>query len=179
MRKQFARIFFKTAVPFGALMGAFYGLASGLYRGITLGLVSGILFGGIMTAVLGALHARSVRTRSSGAQDPDYGVLQRREVRVPAPYDETFQLCVQSLEQLPGAQIQDEDPTRGVITAQTARTWDTWGDTIALAITDTEDDCTHVTVSSEPTRYQVVDYGKNLENVERIASFLKEEHTGT
>lgn len=59
--------------------------------------------------------------------------------------------------------------------ARTSVNWKTWGDTISFEITGIDDESTAVKISSRPTsRTTIVGYGKNLENVKTIVSFIEE-----
>jgi hypothetical protein len=54
-------------------------------------------------------------------------------------------------------------------------TWKTFGDVISFEVRKIDNDRTQIKVSSRPAvRRTLVDYGKNLENMEKISSFLKE-----
>jgi hypothetical protein len=65
-------------------------------------------------------------------------------------------------------------PLSGKIMARSFVNWKTWGDTISFDITGISDEKTAVKVTSRPTASStIVDYGKNLENVKTIVSFLE------
>jgi hypothetical protein len=85
-----------------------------------------------------------------------------------------FDLCVASLSLFRRCIIQEENRSLGRIVARTGINWKTWGDVITISFKRTGSNCTYIQISSRPNaRTTIVDYGKNLENVERIVSFLK------
>jgi len=175
MQKKLIKVFFSTGVPFGVFMGIFYSLSTGIYPGALLGLLAGIFFGGLMAGILGYWHSKSVKQKASGDSEEDYNVKQSKEIEIPVSYDKAYELCIKSLDKLKKPEITTKDYYEGIITAKTGKTWDTWGDTVSFKLTKTTNSTTNIIVSSEPTHYQVVDYGKNLGNVNNIISFLEEQ----
>ena len=176
MQGKLTRIFLQTSIFFGLLMAIFEYIAYGDIRsGILSGLISGVLFGIIMTGIFGYWHYKSVKRKSSGGSENDFDVKQTKEIELPVSYDEAFELCIESLNQLKNPKIKNKDYSQGKITAQTGITWDTFGDTISFKLTETKDHNTHIRVSSKPVFFQIVDYGKNLENVHNIISYLEKQ----
>lgn len=173
MLKKLIRIFLSTGIPFGILMGFFTSLRHGM-SGVVSGLLAGAVFGGFMAGVLGYLHNRSVKQKTTDGAESDYDVKQTKEIELPVSYETAYELCIESLDKLNKAEIENKDHSQGVITAKTGKTWDTWGNTVSFVLTDKSDNVTNILVSSEPTHYQVVDYGKNLKNVNTIIAYLEE-----
>ncbi len=170
------KIFLGSGVPFGTLMGAFYSLRYGFSAGLIGGLFAGLIFGTLMFIILGFLHSRSVKKIASGKSEKAMGVHHVRNIEVQVPYDKLFDLCVMSLGLIKKCKIQEENRSQGRIVAKAGINWKTWGDTISFDINWMNDGYTHVKVSSRPTaRTTLVDYGKNLENVEIIIAFLKKQ----
>src|SRR4030042_3387264 len=96
-----------------------------------------------------------------------------RNVELRVPYDEAFDLCIESLNVVKRSKIQKENRSQGKIVARTGMTWRTWGDVISFAIRNPGNDGIQIEVSSRPAlRWTLIDYGKNLENVELIIGFL-------
>ncbi len=90
------------------------------------------------------------------------------------PYDQVFNLCINSLRLIKNCKIKEADQLSGRIIAKAGLNWKTWSDTIIFIIHRTEEGATHVELSSRPTaRTTIVDFGKNLENVETIITFLR------
>jgi hypothetical protein len=178
-RSVYLKLFLATGIPFGTLAGLFYTVLYGLPFGSVAGLLAGVFFGGLMSLILGSLHIRSVGRVQSERAGGALGVHHVRSIELALPYDEAFDLCIESLRSIRKCRIQEEDRLRGKIVARTGITWKTWGDVITFELRRIEGNRTLVTVSSRPVvRTTLVDYGKNLENVERICSFLKERRNG-
>lgn len=175
MQRKLIRIFLQTSIGFGLLMMIFDFVVYGDIN-IVSNLISGIGFGIFMTGILGYWNKKSVKRKSSADSTNDYDVKQTKEINLPVPYDKAFELCIESVNQLKKPKIKEKNYSGGVITAKTGITWDTFGDTVSFKLTETKD-YTHIVVSSKPVFFQVVDYGKNLENVNNIVSFLEEQET--
>jgi len=173
MQKKLIKMFLQTSIGFGLLMIIVDFIA---YREIQIvsNIISGIAFGVFMTGILGFWHARSVKNTSSAESEKDYDVKQTKEIELPVSYPQAFQLCIDSLSQLKNPKIKENDDSRGVIVAKTGMTWDTFGDTISFKLRKMGENQTRIVISSKPLFIQVVDYGKNLENINKILSFMEE-----
>jgi len=164
----YLKLFLATGIPFGILVG--------ILSGPVYGLSAGIFFGGFMSLILGFLHSWSVKRMPSGKSEEAKGVYHVRNIDLQLPYDKAFDLCIESLDLIKRCKIRKEDRSQSKIDARAGITWKTWGDTISFDVRKIDNDRTQVEVSSRPSvRTTLVDYGKNLENVERISSFLKEQ----
>jgi len=170
----YLKLFFASGVPYGIVMGVIYSLCCGFFLGILAGLFSGILFGGFMSLILGFLQSWSVKRISSEKSDEVIGVHHTRTVELRLPYDRAFNLCIESLKLIKKCNVQKEDRSHGKIIAKACATWKSWGEIISFDICKIDDERTQVTVSSRPVlRTTLVDYSKNLENVESIIRFFK------
>jgi len=173
MRNRLVKLFLYTGPPFGLFMGIISFISLGLYAGVLAGLISGILFGGIMTGVLGYMHVKSVKQSTSGASEDDYETRQSDEIDMPVSYDMTYELCIKSVDELKNPTIENKDYSQGRIDIKTGASWDTWGDSVSIKLIEIDENKTNIEVESQPDSHQIVDYGKNLKNVEAIVSFLK------
>lgn len=174
MQRKLIRLFLQTSIPFGLFMMIYDFIAYGIsISGILSGVISGVVFGAIMTGVIGYWHIRSVKRKSSDDYENNYNVEQIKEIDLSISYDQAFKLCIESLDQLKKAKVEDKDYSQGWIIAKTGITWDTFGDTISFKLTEQEDCNTNIVISSKPTHFQIADYGKNLDNVNKIISFLE------
>ena len=160
-------------IPFGLFMGIFNSFQYGTSLGLVAGIVEGIFFGGFMSLMLGFLHSRSVKRMSLGKSEEAIGVHHVRNVELRVPYDKAFDLCIESLSLIKKCNIQNKDRSQGKIVAKAGKTWKTWGDVISFDVRRAGNDETQVEVSSRPAvRTTLVDYGKNLENIETLVGFL-------
>ena len=95
----------------------------------------------------------------------------RRVIELQRSSDEAFNLCMSALS-LVGARIWEVDESSGLVIAKTGLTVRSWGETITISICEV-DNGVRIEVLSEPRfPLQYLDYGKNYENVKKIADFL-------
>ena len=100
-----------------------------------------------------------------------------RNIELKLPYDKVFNLCIESLKMFKRYKIKKEDYSYGKIIAITGITWKSWGEVISFAIHKIDNNKIQVIISSKPILCTtLVDYGKNLENVEKIVAFLQEKN---
>ena len=167
------KIFLTNGIPIGIFMGILYSALYGLYAGLISGLSTGLIFGFLMFMILGVLHSRAVKTLAGENTAEAMETCQVRNIKLQLPYDSTFDLCMESLNMISRCNVRQEDRSQGNIIARSSINWKTWGDTISFDIERTNDEYTNIKVSSRPTSWTtLVDYGKNLENVQKIAAFL-------
>lgn len=167
------KIFLASGIPFGIFTAVLFSYLYGYKIGLPGGLISGLIFGFVMFIILGFLHSRAVEKIAGHISEESMATCQVRNIELQLPYDSTFDLCMKSLNLISRCRIQEEDRSQGKITARSSVNWKTWGDTISFDITGISNEKTAVKVSSRPTaRSTIIDYGKNLENVKIIVSFL-------
>lgn len=169
------KIFLAGGIPFGIFTAILFSYRYGIKIGLSGGIISGLIFGFLMFIILGFLHSRAVEKIAGNISEESMGTYQVQKTELQLPYDKTFALCIESLNLISRCRVQEEDRSHGKIVARSSVNWKTWGDTISFEITGISDEKTAVKVSSRPTaRSTIVDYGKNLENVKTIISFLIE-----
>lgn len=183
----YIRLFLATAIPFGIIFGIIvgiylvfqYGYRYG-FLGLGAGLFAGILYGGFMSLIGGSLHVWSVKRMSYGksVEIKDItNVHHFRNIELKLPYDKVFNLCIESLKMFKRYKIKKEDYSYGKIIAITGITWKSWGEVISFAIHKIDNNKIKVIISSKIILCTtLVDYGKNLENVEKIVAFLQEKN---
>lgn len=172
------KIFLAAGMPFGILTGVLCSLRYDPLTGLISGLAAGTVSGIAISFILGSLHIRAVKKIAPELNEEAYSIHHVRNIRLQMPYDNAFNLCVRSLIRIKNSRVSEADRSHGRITAKTSINWKTWGDTITFEITGTADEYIDVKVSSRPTgRTTLVDYGKNLDNVEKIISFLENYRT--
>jgi len=174
------KIFILSGVPFAVFTGTYYTYRFGLRTGITAGLTGGLALGLFLTAVVGFLHRRCVRKIAGDAAAQHMGVHAIRDIELPMSFEQAFALCIESLECINRCTVIEQDRPQGRITARTGINWKTWGDTISFRLSSLNGRGTRVNISSRPTaRTTLVDFGKNLENVNKIVSFLNRQGNKT
>lgn len=91
------------------------------------------------------------------------------------PYDDAFNLCIESLNVIKRHKIRRKDITEGKIVARAGITLWSAGEIISFYLNQIDDQKTRIEIASRPlipTRF--FDYGKNVENVEKIIQFLRQ-----
>jgi hypothetical protein len=173
--KLYFKLFLATGIPFAIFTGILNAFQFGLLSGLISGLITGILFGGFMSLILGFLQTWSVKQLPFAKSEEATGVHHVRNAELLLPYDVTFNTCIKSLSSIKKCRIQNKDRSQGKIIAKTSMTWKTYGDVISFQLSRIDDERTQVQVSSRPfVRTTLVDYGKNLENVETIFRIIKQ-----
>ncbi len=175
----YLKLFLALGIPPGILTGAFGSFLFGFPVGLFVGLIAGLFAGGLFSLPVGYLHRLSVRRMLAVRRMP-YGepegameVRHVRHVELRLPYDQAFDLCISSLNAVKKGRIRREDRPSGRIEAKAGMTWKSWGEVISFDLRRIDENRTRVELSSKPVlRTTLVDGGKNLENVEKIAGTL-------
>lgn len=173
---SFANLYLKllllSGVGFGLIIGLFLSLAYGLLMGMAIGMVTGLIFGFLLSLALFFLQVVSVRMMPYGLSSETLGVYQVRTLEMKATYEDTLRLCEASLGAVKGAKVRFEDRAGGRIDARTGINWKTFGDDISIDVLKA-DTGNRIRVVSRPALMStIVDYGQNLENVEKITGYL-------
>lgn len=167
--KLYLKLFLATGIPYGLIMG--------LYRGdATTGLVLGSFFGLFMSLSLGTMHFIYSKKLKSYGSGNTTGVHQEKTLELQLPFYKICNLCITSLEAVNGRIVEkseQEEGTSAKVVAKTKMTWKSFGESIQFDIHKINSDKTEVKISSKPTLgTTLVDYGRNLENIEKISDFL-------
>ncbi|MBN1922797.1 MAG: hypothetical protein JW892_16225 [Anaerolineae bacterium] len=95
----------------------------------------------------------------------------RKVLVINLPFEQVVPVVEQALLKI-GAKISDSDPSSGSIKAKRGVSLKSWGDNITISIARSQSGC-HVDVLSEcalPT--QVIDWGSNENNIQKLAQEL-------
>ena len=176
--KLYLKLFFGTGILFGLLMGILLSFLHGILGGLVSGLFSGVIFGLFISLSLGTIHKiffKRIQTKDTNASE---GVHQMRSIKMNLSFDAAFDACIKSISRIKKCNILKEDRINGEIDAKAGMTWKTFGDKINFTITKMDKDNTKIEISSKPAIFTtLVDYGKNLENVQTIEAFLNNQKT--
>ena len=157
-------------IVFGLIFSFYNGFYVALYRGIIWGLIYGVSF----TVISYYIHTRAIKKKGYEISEKTLDVHQKRKLKLKIPYKVAYYLCLESINSLPKARLQKENRSQGKIDVRTGMSWKTSGDKISFDVQKIDDDRTQVIVSSRPVvRLALMDYGKNLDNVDKISNFLK------
>ncbi|MQA85277.1 MAG: hypothetical protein GEV03_11785 [Streptosporangiales bacterium] len=193
--KPTMRGFFKIAVIAGVPFGVLLGLANGIEEGsvtafVVITIVAGVMFGVPMAAIVTAAQwwkTRRARKRTQsggGAAQPGIQAdrpltLAERTVIVRLPLPAAYQKCVDAATALFGAGNVRVARDSGAIEVRTGTSWKSWGENLTLELSPDDDAITTVTIRSHSSvSTTVLDYGKNSDNVDRVAGWLLETEDG-
>ncbi|MCW7080580.1 MAG: hypothetical protein OCU16_05740 [Candidatus Methanospirare jalkutatii] len=120
------------------------------------------------------LHRRALR--KMGIVNIPRSERNRKIIELQCSHDEAFDLCMSALNSVKGgARISDMDRSLGFIVAKTGQTMKGRGEVITFNIREANDRVRIEVISKPRIRPQllILDYGKNYENVKKIADFLE------
>jgi hypothetical protein len=182
-RFPFARLlltFLVTTVPFALSMSLMMVLSGEpTATSIAIGGASGLFFGVVMTAILGTMHVSGVRRILANPRREHFDVRQQCTIEVDLPVADTLELARRAVERLPRVHMDSVDSGAGKIHAQAGMTWKSWGESIDVSIVPGSAGGSVVTVESRPAMSStILDYGRNLENVETIARSIEDLRNG-
>ena len=171
--KLYIKLFFGTGIPYGIFMGIFFARSQNIEVAIISAIIAAALFGFFMSIILGTFHhiiTKKIKSKSSNNKSP---VHQIREINLNVPFEKAFNLCVESVAKIKKGKLLKQDKANGIIEAKAGITWKTFGDEIKFKLKKEGEQSTLVEVSSRPwVKTTLVDYGKNLENVNIIEGYL-------
>lgn len=171
----YLKIFLTAGIPFGIFAGIFYSIQYGISQGILLGLFSVLFFGGFMSLILGFLNNKSLKNMPYEISEKTTGVRHIRNIELRIPYDEAFNLCIKSCDLIKGCKIRNFDLATGIIVTKTGISFKCWGEVITFDLRKINDEKTQIVVLSKPViSTTLVDFGKNIDNVEKITTFLND-----
>ena len=163
-----------AGISSGILSGILFLLFYGLPMGIAGGFLTGLTAGTVLFFIMGPLHEMSVKKIAFDGSEGSTGVHHVREIEILMSFNESFDLCIRSLDLISRSRVKEKDRSGGRIIARAGLNWRTWGDTISFEISASGEGSSRIRVSSRPAaRSTIVDFGKNLQNVNRIVSFLE------
>jgi hypothetical protein len=165
-----ATFFVATAVPMGVFAGLFtWGLRGSPSRGAILGVEAGTSFGALMTAVLVGLHV--LGARRCGARVAD--VHQADAFVVPGDIERVQAAAEGALREVGVASVRTTRSDTVLLEGRTPWSLQSSGEIVRIEIGPPTGECVPVHVASRPAwRTTLVDYGKNLTNVEVLRAAM-------
>lgn len=160
--------------PFGILMGILGVMAFGFSFGMKFGILFSLLILGIVF-VSSFTHIKL--SERMHPEDPDevHKVHHVREIELSLPFNDAFNLCNESLTLFDRCAIVKKDLSQGKIVAEIGPSLWSAGQVISFDIQQTNAWQTRIMFSSKPfLRTNIIDFGRNLKNVEKIAQYLRE-----
>lgn len=169
--KVYLKLFLAAAIPYTIALSLFM-------RNSPLAIGLGIGLGVAIAGIFGTLQIRSMKGKKKA--DETYAVNQSREIDIDLPFEQALELTRAAVLSITGAKILKEtspDDGAAIIAAQRGLNWETYGENIKLYLEQIDADSTMLRVESRPRlRTTLIDYGRNLHNVNAISLYMRE-HT--
>ncbi|MDY6896928.1 MAG: hypothetical protein SWZ49_02480 [Cyanobacteriota bacterium] len=174
---KYIRIFLLSALFFGVWMGIVYSFQFGnVYTALTTAAIAGIVFGLIMAAFS---YFADQRLQKKGIDTSNTSPRQFRKISVNGTVSEAIAVSEKAILSLNRAVIKEKDLAAGTIKAKTKMSWKSFGEVIKISTQTLGNGQILVEIKSSPfIPTNVIDYGKGLENVETIVSYIKSELNG-
>ena len=163
------RMFLAMSLPFGVIMGLVLSPTDPLLA-LQLGLSSGFAFGIAMTLILGTTHV--IATSQGGKRSAVLGVRHCRTLSFPGDRQTLHRLLQDAFAQL-GVTEPSFDAEAGVLCGHTPWSLWGWGETLRAEIKPGASGLDVRFTSTPRLAVSLVDYGNNLDNVERIVRILE------
>lgn len=170
----YMKAFLMVGIQFGLLMSISNYLPFGMTMETIYRIFMVLFLGLFICLALSFIQVRRLANRLNRFLGPS-NFLVERKIRLPCCYERAFDLCQESLEVIDGLgyEIQDKDRERGEIIAKTGLPFKDWGELITFRLRRGRG-LTKIEVTSRSiSENTITDFGKNLENVERIIDYLQ------
>jgi hypothetical protein len=167
----------RVALEIFLFSGTLFGIGMVVIRGpgdespIAYILSTGIPFGILMAATCGGLHFFEGR-RLGGGKTPH--AVQTADVMVGLEAGEAVAATESAMRHLNVRRLKTLSDMPVRVVAHTSMSWKSWGEEVEAVITPAGEHCVHVHIQSRPlVRLTLVDYGKGVDNVNRIVTALR------
>lgn len=151
-------------------------LALGPYNNFTsvfnLALLFGFLSGLLFTLII--LFIQWSYLREAGLKKTGISAINSIEFEAAGDKEEVFALCLESIRSVKKSEIGLLNKDKGIFTVNVGVNWRTWGELIQFDIKEISTHKCNVEITSRPAMgTQLIDFGKNLDNVIKITNDLK------
>ncbi len=171
--RVFVELFLVLFLIFAAITLGFYSLEYGWSMRLIVYMWSDLILTAVLAMCLTVLQAVSVN-RQPVEGNRTLSFVQARELMLRVPYDEAMRRCLASLSEIAGYRLQEVSHSYGKIVAMVPSTWTHLGQIISFTVAEQGNDAVRVKLVSKPLFTAVrVDFGRNLQNVERIGAYLR------
>lgn len=175
--KRFLKLFLASGITFGLLFGS---LMYSSYLGnrsdplnirILAPILSGLCFG--FFVAVSFLFLEKYMVKKNGGKAHAAELRQEKNFSLPISKEDALNRA-QEVMLLLKAKIKSIDKNKGLIVAKRGISWKSFGEKLIISLKEDKEYLTVIKVESEPAlRLAMVDYGKNLENVEKFFSLMK------
>jgi hypothetical protein len=155
----------------GGLTSLLWAIKAGFWGGLQFG----ILFGTGLTLIFGLLIVPLDYSFTKGLSSSELNIKQHGEIKIMGHAEDVFQRSVQILSGLKIIKSIQRSQDKMAVTATTKISLYSCGEKIRLVFVALEKGEVIIKINSEPLfGYTLIDYGKNLRNVQLISAALAE-----
>lgn len=170
----YLKVFLTMAIPFGALTGFVIAGEEGTFSGILSGLAAGTAFGALASIILVTLHNKAIDRLPFPDGVKNTAVKQSKSIFVDWDYDTAFQRCTKVINDYGCRQIQP-NPLHGTIISKSKLDVFSTLQAIGMRVIEHEPGHCEIQIISRPKMpTTMLDYGRNLRNVEELAERLRQ-----
>ncbi|MBK9980886.1 MAG: hypothetical protein IPP15_00435 [Saprospiraceae bacterium] len=165
----YTKLFLFTGILFGLLMLLSY-LLVGEGFDFKHVILRAAYFGVFMSFVLGTFHIGRIVMKGAGKLTSDNLSVRHKE-QIQSGLD--FQKLLNAIKTDPVLNKMEIQQGENMVTLKSGLNWFSWGERILINVKAAHNSLTTYEISSEPVlKTTLVDYGKNLENINRIEKIL-------
>jgi hypothetical protein len=170
------KVLIKGGILFGMVMGIMHFiLMQQVVSAIIMGLLYGLFFGiGMMLISVWS----EKRLNSLGFTTTNMNPIQQREIYIDQPVPQATKLCREALMTIPKLRILSVDTTSGFISAKVGMTWLSWGESVSVKLLSHSNGSFVYIHSAPKLRFNIIDSGKGVENVEIFLRTLVVQQSG-
>jgi hypothetical protein len=169
----YLKVFLAMSIPFAAMTGVIIAGNDGIAGGISTGIAAGAAFGALASVILVTLHNKAIARLPFPTEDKSNSVKQLKVIYVEWDYDIAFSRCSQVLSSYGCRQIQP-DPRHGTIISKSKLDLFAALQSIGMRVIEHEPGRCEIQIISRPKMpTTLLDYGRNLRNVEELAQRLQ------
>lgn len=169
----YLKVFLAMSVPFSLMTGFIFAKEAGVIGGISTGIAAGAGFGALASAILVTLHNHAIARLPIPEEDKSNSVKQLKSIFVDWDYETAFTRCAQVIADYGCRQIQP-DPGNGTIISKSKMDLFAALQAIGMRVIEHEPGRCEIQILSRPKMpTTLLDYGKNLKNVEELARRLR------
>jgi hypothetical protein len=166
--KQKLIMFFAFSIPFTIMFSLMYWWTDTNPFAF---IIAGATFGLLMTVISNIVQ--SITVKKKGIKGPIH-VRSSTRFFVEGSQKDVFDLCNDSIPAINKCKIGFYDPKQGLVRASVSKSWMSWGELITFQIKEIELNKYNLLIVSRPVlRTTIIDYGKNLDNINRISEHIK------
>ncbi|WP_282608890.1 hypothetical protein [Pelagibius sp. Alg239-R121] len=168
----YLKAFLAMSIPFAAMTGFIIAGDQGVANGIATGVAAGVAFGALAAIILVTLHNKAIARLPYPEDAKSNAVKQAKSIFVDWDYDTAFTRCAQAISEYGCRQIQP-DPLHGTIVSKSKLDIFSALQSIGMRVIELEPGHCEIQIISRPKMpTTLLDYGRNLKNVEELARNL-------